>query len=54
MMIKSRRMGWMWHVACKGDMRNTYKILVGKAEGRDHSEYLGVAGRITLMCILGK
>jgi len=33
-MIKSR--GWQWasHVACMGEMRNLYKILVSKLEGK--------------------
>jgi hypothetical protein len=31
-----------------GEMRNAYKILVGKPEGRDHSEDLGVDGMIIL------
>jgi hypothetical protein len=29
-----------------GEMRNAYKILVGKRKERDHLEYLGVDGRI--------
>jgi hypothetical protein len=33
-MIKSRRMRWAGHVACMGKMRNAYKILVGKTEGK--------------------
>jgi hypothetical protein len=33
-MIKSRRMRWAWYVAHMGVMRNAYKILVGKAEGK--------------------
>jgi hypothetical protein len=28
-MIKSRRMRWMGHVACLGENRNVYRILVG-------------------------
>jgi len=32
--IKSRRMIWAAHVACMREMRNTYKILVGKSEGK--------------------
>jgi hypothetical protein len=31
--IKSRRMRWAWHVARMGEMRNAYRILVGKPEG---------------------
>jgi hypothetical protein len=32
--IKSRRMRWVSHVACVGEMRNIYKILIGKPEGK--------------------
>jgi hypothetical protein len=42
------------HVARRGEMRNAYKILSGKSEGRDHSEDLGVDRRIILEWILGK
>jgi hypothetical protein len=33
-MIKSRRMRWVGHVARMGEMRNAYRILVGKPEGK--------------------
>jgi hypothetical protein len=33
-MIKSRRMRWVGHVAQMGKTRNTYRILVGKPEGK--------------------
>jgi hypothetical protein len=33
--IKSRRMRWEEHVACMGEMRNAYNILVGKSEGKN-------------------
>jgi hypothetical protein len=33
-MIRSRGMRWAGHVARMGEMRNAYKILVGKPEGR--------------------
>jgi hypothetical protein len=32
--IKSRRMGLVGHVAHMGEMRNAYRISVGKAEGK--------------------
>jgi hypothetical protein len=32
--IKSRRMRWAGHVACMGENRKLYKVLVGKAEGK--------------------
>jgi hypothetical protein len=33
-MIKSRRMRWAGHVARIGETRNSYRILVGKPEGK--------------------
>jgi hypothetical protein len=33
-MLKSRRMGWAWHVARMGEKRNAYRILVGNPEGK--------------------
>jgi hypothetical protein len=32
--IKSRRMRWAGHVACMGEKRNAYRILVTKPEGK--------------------
>jgi hypothetical protein len=32
--IKSRRMKWAGHVACMGEGRSAYRILVGRPEGR--------------------
>jgi hypothetical protein len=32
--IKSRRMRWVGHVACMGEKRNAYRILVGKPGGK--------------------
>jgi hypothetical protein len=32
--IKSRRMGWVGHVARMGEKRNVYRLLVGKSEGK--------------------
>jgi hypothetical protein len=52
--IKSRGMRWMGHVTHMGVMRNAYKILVGKPEGKRHSEDLGIDGKIVLEWILGK
>jgi hypothetical protein len=31
-----------------GEMRNAYNILVGKPEGKNHSEHQGVDGKIIL------
>ena len=41
--IKSRRMRWAGHVACMGEERGVYRVLVGKPEGD-----LGVDGWIIL------
>jgi hypothetical protein len=32
--IKSRRMRWAGHVACIGEERGVYRVLVGKPEGK--------------------
>jgi hypothetical protein len=32
--MNSRRMRWAGHVACMGEERNTYKVLVGNPKGR--------------------
>jgi hypothetical protein len=32
--IKSRRMRWAGHVARMGEKRNSYRLLVGKPEGK--------------------
>jgi hypothetical protein len=32
-MMKSRRMRWAGHVACMGERRGIYRVLVGKPEG---------------------
>jgi hypothetical protein len=46
--IKSRRMRWSWHVARMGEIRNAYKILVKKPEGKRPIEYLGLDVEIML------
>jgi hypothetical protein len=46
--VKSKRMRWAGHVARMGDLRSAYNILFEKPEGREHSEHLGVGGRIIL------
>jgi hypothetical protein len=37
-----------------GDIRNVYQIFVGKPEGKNHLEDLGIDGRIILKWILRK
>jgi hypothetical protein len=50
--IKSRRMSWAEHVACMGEARNAYNILVGNLKDRGHLEDLNVDRRIILEWIL--
>jgi hypothetical protein len=49
--IKSRRMGWVGHVACMGEGRGFYRVLVGKPEGK---RPLGRPRRIILRWIFRK
>jgi hypothetical protein len=46
--IKSKRMRWANNVGYMGEMRNAYKILVGKSEGKRPLGRLGVDGRSVL------
>jgi hypothetical protein len=34
LLIKSRRMGWAGHVACMGEGKDVYRVLVGKHGGK--------------------
>jgi hypothetical protein len=52
--LKLHRMKWMGHVARMVERRGVYKVLVGKPEGRNHLEDLGVDGRILLRWIFRK
>jgi hypothetical protein len=45
---KSRKMIWEEHATLVGKKRNTYKILVGSLEGKDHFGGPRVNGRIIL------
>ena len=49
--IKSWRMRWEGHVAHTGDRRGAHRVMVGKPEGKNHLEVLGIEGRIILICI---
>jgi hypothetical protein len=44
--IKSREIGWAERVARVGEVRNEYKIVVGKTEGNNHLGDLDVDGKI--------
>jgi hypothetical protein len=52
--IKSRKMGWAGRVAYMEDVRNSYRVLVGKPEERRPLEASGVDGRIILKLIFEK
>jgi hypothetical protein len=52
--IESRRIRWAGHVACMGEGRGVYRVLIGRPEGKSHWEDLGVGGRITLSWTLGR
>jgi len=41
-------MRWAAHVACVGDRRGAYRVLMGHLREIDHLEDLGVGGRIIL------
>jgi hypothetical protein len=46
--IKSRRMRWVGHVTCMGEIRNAQKVFTGKLEGRDHTEDIGIDRKLLL------
>ena len=49
-----RRMRWAGHVAYMRENRGLYSVLVGKPEGNNHLEDLGVDVRIILRWIFRK
>jgi hypothetical protein len=44
-------MRWAGHVACVGDRKGAYRVLMGKPEGKNHLGDPGVDGRIILIWI---
>jgi hypothetical protein len=52
--IKSRKMKWAGHIAFMGEIKNPYRILVRKPEGRNYLEDLGIDERIILKMVLRK
>jgi hypothetical protein len=47
-LIKSRTVRWSGYAARMGKMRNAYTVWLGSLKGPDHSEDLGVDGKIIL------
>jgi hypothetical protein len=52
--IKSRKRRWAGYVARMGDRRRAYRVWVGKREGKNNSEDLGVDERTMLKWIFKK
>jgi len=52
--IKSRRMRWAGHMACMGEGRGVYRVLVGQPEGKNYLGDPGIDGRIILRGIFRK
>jgi hypothetical protein len=47
-------MRWAGLVSLMGEVKNAYNIVVRRPKGKNHSEDLGVDGKIILEWILGK
>ena len=45
---------WLEHLEHTGEKTNVYRVLVGKSEGKNHLEDVGVDGRVILKWILTK
>jgi len=52
--MKYRRIIWAGHVACMGDGRGAYRVLVRDLRETDHLEDLAVDERIILKLIFKK
>jgi hypothetical protein len=44
--MKSRRMRWAGHVACMGEGRNLYRVLLGNSREIGNLKYQGLDGRM--------
>jgi hypothetical protein len=49
MVIRSRQQKWAGQVACMGEKRNTYRVLVGRLEGNRLQQDLSLDGRIFII-----
>jgi hypothetical protein len=47
-----KRTRWAGNVTCMEANKNAYRVFVGKPEGNDHVEDLGVKGRPDIKLIL--
>jgi hypothetical protein len=52
--IKSRRMRWVGHVACMGEGRNVYRVLVEKPKGKRTLGDQGIDRRMRSKWTLGR
>ena len=52
--MSGSRMRWVGHVASKRERIGTYKVLVGRPEGRKHLQDPGIDGRVMLKWIIKK
>jgi hypothetical protein len=52
--LETTFMKWAGHIAHMWEGRGTYKVLVGRSEGRNHLEEPGVDGRIILKWVFKK
>jgi hypothetical protein len=52
--IKSRRMRWVKHIACMVEGRGMYRVWWKNLRDREHWGYPGVGGRIILRWIFRK
>jgi hypothetical protein len=51
---KIRSMRWVQNVVSMGQKKNTHRVLVGKHDGKNHSDDRGIDGRILLKWISKK
>jgi hypothetical protein len=52
--MKSRRMRWAGHVECVRERGDVYRFPMGRPEGTNHLEDLGLDGSIILNWVLKK